>query len=89
MAPAQDQVRFSAPAAVQQDGVPAQAQSQSQSASEIGAAAPASQQDGALPARSQIPSQDLLEAKGAQRQPPAVQTCGQTAMSLLEICPGD
>ncbi len=89
LAPAQHQVRFSAPDAIQPDGAPAQARSQSQSANEIGAARPASQPQGALPARLQVPSEVLLEAKGAQRQPPASQTCGQTAMPLLEICPDE
>ena len=82
MAPAQQPVLLRVPAALQTDTAPTE--TQSRSASERGASDPAPQQQADQPVPVSVTSQALLEAKGAQRQPPASQTCGATA---LEVCP--
>ena len=82
MAPAGHQVLLRAPVAPQLDTAPAQTQSRPASESEALGVTPHRQAD--QPAPISVPSQVLVEAKGAQRQPPASQTCGSTA---LEVCP--
>lgn len=81
VAPTNHRVLMNAPAAVQPNSVTAKTQSPPEGKSEP--AAPASQPQSAQDSHPQVPSQVRLEAKGAQRQPPAGQYCG----SMLEVCP--
>ena len=82
MAPAGHPVLLGAPAAHEIGTAPAQ--TQSGPASESGASGLTPQRGAEQPAPISVPSQVLVEAKGAQRQPPASQSCGSTA---LEVCP--